>query len=141
MDWDSQPNPFRFFEGAPRTPLEKQALVIVQAVILREGEGGTPEVLDEGGYFDLTPLDAGSDLRRDTVSAIVLERMVVEMAAAEGLTREQLYQRILTTEPSDPRRLTYSASGVIEGSLVDQFAMDEHQAERILELQRDFTRC
>ena len=25
------------------------------------------EVLDEGGYFDLTTLDAGSDLRRDTV--------------------------------------------------------------------------
>ncbi|MGH2860068.1 MAG: glutamine synthetase beta-grasp domain-containing protein, partial [Solirubrobacteraceae bacterium] len=25
------------------------------------------EVLDEGGYFDLTALDAGSDLRRDTV--------------------------------------------------------------------------
>src|SRR6266576_2652017 len=28
------------------------------------------EVLDEGGYFDLTTLDAGSDLRRDTVLAL-----------------------------------------------------------------------
>ncbi|MBV9195035.1 MAG: glutamine synthetase beta-grasp domain-containing protein, partial [Solirubrobacterales bacterium] len=27
------------------------------------------EVLDEGGYFDLTTLDAGSDLRRETVLA------------------------------------------------------------------------
>ncbi len=28
------------------------------------------EVLDEGGYFDLTTLDAGSDVRRDTVLAL-----------------------------------------------------------------------
>src|SRR5215471_12287301 len=33
-------------------------------------ESGTPEVLDEGGYFDLTTLDAGSDLRRETVLAL-----------------------------------------------------------------------
>jgi len=31
--------------------------------------GGT-EVLDEGGYFDLTTLDAGSDLRRETMLAL-----------------------------------------------------------------------
>jgi glutamine synthetase len=31
------------------------------------------EVLDEGGYFDLTPLDIASDLRRDTV--LTLEKM------------------------------------------------------------------
>ncbi len=31
------------------------------------------EILDEGGYFDLTQLDAGSDLRRDTV--LTLEQM------------------------------------------------------------------
>ncbi len=30
----------------------------------------TTEVLDEGGYFDLTTLDAGSDVRRDTVLAL-----------------------------------------------------------------------
>ena len=28
------------------------------------------EVLDEGGYFDLTTLDAGSDVRRETVLAL-----------------------------------------------------------------------
>src|SRR3990170_1145888 len=28
---------------------------------------GIPEGLDEGGYFDLTPLDLASDLRRETV--------------------------------------------------------------------------
>jgi glutamine synthetase len=31
---------------------------------------GEPEVLDKGGYFDLTTLDAGSDLRRETVLAL-----------------------------------------------------------------------
>src|SRR6478735_3073740 len=33
-------------------------------------ENGIPEVLDEGGYFDLTTLDAGSDVRRETVLAL-----------------------------------------------------------------------
>ena len=40
-------------------------------------EGGVPEVLDEGGYFDLTTLDAGSDVRRDTVLA--LEKMGIHV--------------------------------------------------------------
>ncbi len=34
---------------------------------------GTPQVLDHGGYFDLTPLDIASDLRRETV--LTLEEM------------------------------------------------------------------
>ncbi|MEW6375730.1 MAG: type I glutamate--ammonia ligase [Thermodesulfobacteriota bacterium] len=34
---------------------------------------GKPETLDSGGYFDLTPLDVASDLRKQTV--IVLEEM------------------------------------------------------------------
>jgi glutamine synthetase len=33
-------------------------------------ESGSTEVLDEGGYFDLTALDAGSDVRRETVLAL-----------------------------------------------------------------------
>jgi len=32
--------------------------------------GNDPEILDEGGYFDLTTLDAGSDVRRETVLAL-----------------------------------------------------------------------
>jgi glutamine synthetase len=32
--------------------------------------GPCPEPLDAGGYFDLTPLDVASDLRRDTVEAL-----------------------------------------------------------------------
>ena len=31
---------------------------------------GTPQPLDHGGYFDLTPLDMASDLRRETVLAL-----------------------------------------------------------------------
>ncbi len=31
---------------------------------------GKPEILDHGGYFDLTPLDVASDLRRDTILAL-----------------------------------------------------------------------
>ncbi len=29
-----------------------------------------PEALDRGGYFDLSPLDRGSDLRRNTIFAL-----------------------------------------------------------------------
>jgi glutamine synthetase len=36
-------------------------------------DAGATEPLDKGGYFDLTPLDAGSDLRRETV--LTLEEM------------------------------------------------------------------
>jgi glutamine synthetase len=41
-----------------------------------EDSKGT-EVLDEGGYFDLTTLDAGSDLRRETV--LTLEAMGIKV--------------------------------------------------------------
>ena len=36
------------------------------------------EVLDDGGYFDLTPLDGGTDLRRETV--LTLEEMGIPVA-------------------------------------------------------------
>jgi len=35
----------------------------------------SPETLDAGGYFDLTPLDAGTDLRRETV--LTLEELSI----------------------------------------------------------------
>jgi glutamine synthetase len=38
---------------------------------------GMPETLDEGGYFDLTPRDVASDLRRDTV--MVLQQMGIKV--------------------------------------------------------------
>jgi glutamine synthetase len=50
------------------------------------------DTLDEGGYFDLTTLDAGSDVRRDTVLALErrgleVEREVLRDAAAAVLAR------------------------------------------------------
>ena len=42
------------------------------------GEDGQPTILDKGGYFDLTTLDAGSDLRRDTVNALKAVGIPVE---------------------------------------------------------------
>jgi glutamine synthetase len=42
------------------------------------GEDGRPTILDKGGYFDLTTLDAGSDLRRDTVIALKAVGIPVE---------------------------------------------------------------
>jgi glutamine synthetase len=44
----------------------------------------SPEVLDEGGYFDLTTLDAGSDVRRDTVLALEQLGIGVEYSHHEG---------------------------------------------------------
>jgi glutamine synthetase len=38
---------------------------------------GSPEVLDHGGYFDLTPLDVASDLRKETV--LMLEDMGIKV--------------------------------------------------------------
>jgi len=44
---------------------------------------GRPEVLDQGGYFDLTPLDVASDLRRDTVLALEAMGIGVEYSHHE----------------------------------------------------------
>jgi glutamine synthetase len=42
------------------------------------GEDGVPKILDKGGYFDLTTLDAASDLRRETVNALKAVGIPVE---------------------------------------------------------------
>jgi len=46
-------------------------------------EGGVPQVMDEGGYFDLTTLDAGSEVRRDTILALEQLGIHVEYAHHE----------------------------------------------------------
>ncbi len=76
------------FEGDPRYVLKR--------TLARAAEAGytfyvSPEIeffyfrdqhstepLDEGGYFDLTPLDGGTDLRRETV--LTLEQMGIPVA-------------------------------------------------------------
>ena len=42
------------------------------------------QVLDQGGYFDLTPLEASSDLRRETVLALESMGVKVEYSHHEG---------------------------------------------------------
>lgn len=44
---------------------------------------GTPQILDHGGYFDLTPLDIASDLRRDIVLAMEAMDIPVEYSHHE----------------------------------------------------------
>ncbi len=44
--------------------------------------GGT-EILDRGGYFDLTPLDVASDLRRDTIRTLEFMGIPVEYSHHE----------------------------------------------------------
>lgn len=41
------------------------------------------EYLDRGGYFDLTPLDVASDLRRDTILALEKMGIMVEYSHHE----------------------------------------------------------
>ena len=58
----------------------------------------TPEVLDVGGYFDLTPLDAGTDLRRETVLTleelgIAVEASHHEVAPVPARDRPALHRR------------------------------------------------
>ena len=71
------------FDGDPRRVLKRnlaRAAALgftfyvgpeIEFFYFKDAEGTTP--LDHGGYFDLTPLDAGSDLRRETV--LTLEEM------------------------------------------------------------------
>lgn len=42
-----------------------------------------PQILDHGGYFDLTPLDVASDLRRDTILALESMGIKVEYSHHE----------------------------------------------------------
>ncbi len=41
------------------------------------------EIIDRGGYFDLTPLDVASDLRRDTIKALESMGIIVEYSHHE----------------------------------------------------------
>jgi glutamine synthetase len=45
---------------------------------------GQPEGLDEGGYFDLTPQDVATDMRRDTILALEQMGIDVEFSHHEG---------------------------------------------------------
>jgi glutamine synthetase len=76
------------FAGDPRAVLKRTLARAAQAgytfyvspeiefFYFRDQHG--TEVLDDGGYFDLTPLDGGTDLRRETV--LTLEEMGIPVA-------------------------------------------------------------
>ena len=48
-----------------------------------KSSSGMPEPLDSGGYFDLTPLDVASDLRRETVLTLEAMGIAVEYSHHE----------------------------------------------------------
>ena len=81
------------YDGDPRNVLKK---VVAKAEALGYTMNVGPEleffyfedslgtkVLDQGGYFDLTTLDAGSDLRRDTINALQALGIQVEYSHHE----------------------------------------------------------
>ena len=49
----------------------------------------TPEPIDRGGYFDLTPLDNASDLRRDTILTLEQMGIPVEYSHHENAPSQQ----------------------------------------------------
>jgi glutamine synthetase len=81
------------YEGDPRQVLKKNLARIKDKgytfyvgpeleFFYFKNENGT-EILDKGGYFDLTTLDAASDLRRDTVLALDAMGIDVEFSHHE----------------------------------------------------------
>ena len=66
------------------------------------------EVLDKGGYFDLTPLDVASDLRRDTVFALEKMGMHIEYSHHEvGPSQHEIDIRFDDALPMADNVLTY----------------------------------
>ncbi len=94
------------FEGDPRYTLKrnlKRAADMgytfyvgpeLEYFYFRDSKGTEP--LDEGGYFDLTPLDAATDLRRDTV--LTLEEM--------GIGIEYSHHEVATSQHEIDMRYT-----------------------------------
>ena len=89
----------RPYEGDPRQVLKtalKRAHELgyifyvgpeVEFFYFRDDEA-PPKELDKGGYFDLTPLDVASDLRRDTVMTLEQMGIDVEYSHHEGASSQ-----------------------------------------------------
>ncbi len=85
---DGQP-----YEGDPRYVLKRQLARAadlgytmyvgpeLEFFYFKDSEG--TEILDKGGYFDLTPLDVASDMRRDTILALQQMGIAVEYSHHE----------------------------------------------------------
>lgn len=67
-----------------------------------------PEILDKGGYFDLTPLDVASDLRRDTVLALEAMGIRVEYSHHEvGHSQHEIDMRYADALKMADQVITY----------------------------------
>jgi len=72
------------------------------------GADGLPEILDKGGYFDLTTLDAASDLRRDTVRALKRVGIPVEYTHHEvGPSQHEIDMRYAEGLRMSDNAMTY----------------------------------
>jgi glutamine synthetase len=72
------------------------------------GEDGKPVILDKGGYFDLTTLDAASDLRRDTVNALKQLGIPVEYTHHEvGPSQHEIDMRFAEGLRMSDNAMTY----------------------------------
>jgi glutamine synthetase len=72
------------------------------------GEDDTPTILDKGGYFDLTTLDAASDLRRDTVNALKAVGIPVEYTHHEvGPSQHEIDMRYAEGLRMSDNAMTY----------------------------------
>ena len=74
------------------------------------GEDGKPTILDKGGYFDLTTLDAASDLRRDTVNALKKVGIPIEYTHHEvGPSQHEIDMRYAEGLRMSDNAMTYKA--------------------------------
>jgi glutamine synthetase len=74
------------------------------------GEDGKPTILDKGGYFDLTTLDAASDLRRDTVDALKKVGIPIEYTHHEvGPSQHEIDMRFAEGLRMSDNAMTYKA--------------------------------
>jgi glutamine synthetase len=72
------------------------------------GPDGQPVILDKGGYFDLTTLDAASDLRRDTVNALKALGIPVEYTHHEvGPSQHEIDMRYADGLRMSDNAMTY----------------------------------
>ncbi len=92
----------------------------VEFYYFKDAEG--TELLDRGGYFDLTSLDYASDLRRDTVLTLEKMGIPVEYSHHEnGPSQHEIDLRFTDALSMADAVMTYKAGG--EG--------DRHEARRV----------
>ena len=100
-----------FFDGDSRNVLKRQAAKAEQlGYVMNVGpeleyyyfkDSAGTEVLDHGGYFDLTSLDMASDLRRDTILTLEKLGIPVEYSHHENAMKHGVYASFMPKPLSD----------------------------------------